>query len=183
MLVAYFADSMERELLVHVHPIALIALALSSVGSVPSGHAGIDGNEFCSTKQSEKQAATARKIKKLDSRVISRDDWRMAGRASPPQTLETFMWALREKNDEQLRACLGIAKGTEAKPLNFQSLENVVDAIQPMAIRTTEQVNSVELKFRWRIKGNGNIVLSHRLKLVENSWVFDLSANTHEADW
>lgn len=157
-----------------------LVLCYCSVGFVQAQNASRDGKQLF-----EREIALARKgeIKKLAEPAIAQKDWSRAGLKSPQKTLETFMWAIREQDEDAFKECLATTGESELPTSkDFRKLGDVVE-IQSTALRSTGNPKLIELKFCWKTKDNATHTLAHRFKFVGTEWKLDLSANTYEANW
>lgn len=140
--------------------------------------------EASDVEQAGGNQAPAEAVERLNEPMIPKRKWKMAGQATPQKTLETFMWAIRDQNEERFRACLSVPDEVELPTIeDFEKLSDAVYAIQSLALRNVGKPGNVDLKFRWAILGEGKTVLTHRFKLVDKAWKIDMSANTYDADW
>lgn len=119
----------------------------------------------------------------LNESSVSKPDWKNVGFNTPQATVQTFMWAMREKNLKVIRTCFDAPEKMETSETELQDLEkagSAAEGFHALAIRRVDN-GSVELKFE--VSGWGNKPMVHKLRSIDGKWKLDTSSNTKIASW
>ena len=136
--------------------------------------------------QAALEAAKERPAQQADARgFLGREQWSNAGFGSPEATVQTFFWAIRDENLEEMVKCFLPEEAAELArqidPTNPQRRKEMVASLGNLArlrgLRVADRAPAEEGKVVLGIQAvNGGEIMHIRLKQAEGAWKLDHDA-------
>lgn len=121
-------------------------------------------------------------IKILSEPVYAKRTWTHRGFATPQQTLATYVWAIRELDLECVRECIEAPNDADVTLTFIKSANKVGYGYQPLAKRIVDG-NTVDLKVRLAVVGQGKTIVTFRFCRVGEVWKINNSSESLGSDW
>jgi hypothetical protein len=121
-------------------------------------------------------------IQQLNEGKIAAADWKKVGFASPQDTAQTFMWAMRERDFDTIKQCFHNPESIDPCS-DKEDLDRARAAATGHKVLALRRIDPTTVDLKFRVEGWGETPLVHRLKKTDAGWKLDGDSSTHDADW
>jgi hypothetical protein len=122
-------------------------------------------------------------IQQLNEGKIAAADWKKVGFASPQDTAQTFMWAMRERDFDTIKQCFHNPEKMDDPCSDKESIDRAGAAAKGHKVLALKRVDQATVELKFIVEGWGETPMVHRLKKTEAGWKLDGDSSTYDADW